>query len=142
MQDTVKKTVRFRSEEDYPAVVKALKGLGGNLISDDLDRKGGYLHLVVQKGTSLETFEKFQEGPGKSMDRHLKVRLVPYTKEGKERLRQIFHGFVLGDYAEVVAKHTYTEGEHLTVRFSDHGKKTEFVSRIKADFPGDITVRG
>jgi hypothetical protein len=140
-QEGVKRTVRF-SSEDYPAIVKAVKSLGENLILVDLDRKVGYVHLVVRKGTSLEAFSQFQKGEGGSMDRHLKVQLTPYTREGSGLLREILNGFVLGDYAESIAKHVYKKGEHLTVRFTDLEPKNDFIAKIKGQFPGDITVRG
>lgn len=138
-QGGVKKTVQFRSE-DYPEIVKAIKGLGKGLIELDLDRMVGYVHLVVKEGISLVTFDQFQGGKRERMDRHLKVQLTPYTREGSDALYQILQKYVLGDYAEPICKPTYKEGEHLTIRFSDRASKANFIASIRKQFPGDITV--
>ncbi len=155
-----KRTVRF-APEDYPSVIKVIKTLQleGKIISCDLDRKGdtvgSYVHVKYKSDADeslLKQFDQFRQGvKADPMNRHLKVRLTPYTREGVVKLSEIYSQLVLtGDYAKAIAKHTYVDAEHLTIRFTDakieiDGEltlvKELFISEVRKKYVGDITIK-
>jgi len=134
-------TIRFQPK-DYPDVIRAIKALGENLVSDDLDREKGYVHLVIRKNTPLIGFENFKEGEVGSKNRKLKVSLSVSRHHGPEKLREILDGYILGgDIAKSIAKHTYAAGDRLSVQFTDPKAKAQFVSMIQQRYPIEVNLK-